>query len=307
MLKEIKENYTRLTIVAIFLGLCFSVFLISVSLVIINFLSMQDIVNENSFTNTEFLIGYCSIAILIILEMSYIIPKYRDQIIISSKGIPKYVILIADFILLFLLLTFMESFINENFCNFNMSALSSLSSIVSGSIISPIVKIVKNVPIIKVEILNDKVSYNKDSKIELNINDYISVRVINPENDPQVVKFLGFCFGNDIDHIVNENNIQQVKFFSQANEDTESIIPMIETVDPHSKSKEYTDISLYRIIMTYLKQVSLVKILFKQDDLFEMINNTLFKQDKNTERIRIAAVYQSGDGNIFFKTFFVKI
>lgn len=187
--------------------------------------------------------------------MSCFLRKYNDQMKNFSRQISPILLVPANLILASVLLFYIITLIfYQQVWIYNTSVFSSLMTTVSGSIILPTITYIKNMPAVKVEVLNNKFSYNKNSILELKTNDFLNIRAINSYKDSQVIKFLGFC------HVKDENSIamKKRKFYNNNYlpknniEGKKCVVSTSEIVAPHTVSREYYDIAVPEIIIPLL-------------------------------------------------------
>lgn len=264
MWKEIKniseELKTKEGRVATLISLIIGFFIASITFFIYSFLLIQKIKINNIFIFSIELMIFFAVIILFVIAMECYVPKYSDQIRIFAKQLYEPLIVWLDF-LLFILLVSYVIFAPFIFRVYSISILSTAMTTVSGLLITPIIKYIINTPIIKVEVLNDEFSYNNDSILELDTNDFVDVRAINEGQNPQVIKFLGFCQMRDMNSIAmkGEKDNKDIIHLPRNNAGDIHTIPMIETVDAHYISRKYVDIAASEIIMPFLNSNTLIK------------------------------------------------
>ena len=286
----------KVILVSVFLGIIFSFLLMNVSVLIASLCQQtngiekikvhrislskwsaivqmpQEYLNNWSFISLMIMVQI--IAVLIIL---YFVSKYRIQLFIIAKDANKQHLWWLNIIFGIGLLFFM--FFSSATVS-NISLLATIFTFCSSSVLIPTVKNIVNIPLIDVEIMDSKFMYSQADP-ELNSTDFIHIRAINDNENPQIIKFLGFCREEYIDNIrANYANFNKYVFLP-SNEDAK-VVPKIEVISPHAVSEEDYDIRLSDLILT-LKD----------------------KYKFNEKKANLAVMYRNGQGNIFFKKFIV--
>ena len=293
--KSLKQ---KVILVSVFLGIVFSFLLINISVLIASLCQQSNgiekirihRINLNNWSailktpkeylnNWSFIGSFTIVIIISIIIIFYLIAKYNIQLFIIFKNLNNGYLWPLDIVLGIALLF---SMFFSNAMVSNTALLATIITFCSSSILIPIARKIVDIPLIDVEIMDYKFMYDKND-LELNSTDSIIINAMNKNDNPQIIKFLGFCKEENIDSIrENYTKFNRYIFLPQNKLGAQTIGPEIETIDSHAVSKKRYYINLSEIILA-LKS----------------------KYNFNEKKATIAAIYRNEEGNIFFKKFIV--